>query len=177
MNWTSTIARLLVIILTVAIGLTACRKTDIRSSLNPITAGNPSNGGSVNPPNGGGNGNPPGDNTKGSFPIYTRDGDTLGYFKIHGDSSGIAIVTLEKLPSWMFSTGNSYDVTFYDGPTYLDVYSHLNKLSSDTTTWRTYPVKEHATGKIVRADSLLKMSGLELSIIAPSEVIGIGTIK
>lgn len=82
-----------------------------------------------------------------------------------------------RLPSWMFSSGNTYEVAFYDGPTYNDLYSQLQQLTSNQSSWTTFPVKEYASGKTVLAADLIKMSGLKLSISAPSEVVGIGNIK
>jgi hypothetical protein len=113
----------------------------------------------------------------GRYPIFTRDGDTLGFFKIHGDNKGDAIVTFENLQSWMFTPGASYEVGFYNGPTVNDLFSALKDLTANTATWTTHPVKEQATGNIVTAERLVKITGLKLSISAPSEVVGIGNVQ
>jgi hypothetical protein len=111
------------------------------------------------------------------YPILTRDNDTLGYFKINSEANNYARITLENLPSWMFSAGTGYNVIMYDGPLYTDVYSELQQLGNNPQTWTTFPVKHYDSGKTLTVNELVQQTGLSLKIIAPSEVIGIGTIQ
>ncbi len=112
---------------------------------------------------------------KHSFPITDRDGNVLGYVQIDGEKGGLATVNLEFTQPWLFNFITSYEAGFYTGQYYIDSYIQLQNVTSDTATWKNFPVRD-ANNKLVRADELLQLKP-RFKLIAPFEVMGMAQVN
>ncbi len=110
-----------------------------------------------------------------SYLLKTSSGDTAGMFTIGTNKEEKTIITVDMLKkSNIYGTRYAATVCFADNN---NCYVSLQDVNAVIGYSETVDVKEHATGKMLKAEELFQKSGYRLMVRNGNEVIALGIIR